>query len=569
MNNNSEEKHRKDLEAAKNWYKIAEQQNNEVAMNILKDLFPELNESRNIGIQLLNAIKSSARLEDCLQKHGFKIKEILNWLEKQIERKSNGWSEDDELSLKNAILASEKEWGLDSFTAKWLKSIKDRVQPQSKQGCSEDDERIRKEIIAYLDVQDAISNRKDQDFKDWIAWLKKQDNNEDLNILQRFSFYSYKDEPNILYLSGLYVNDEYRNKGIGTKILRIADEVAKSLNCCAIRLKTKSGSDAERLYKENGYNTLKKEGNQVWLEKQTPILQDTEVRDIWVYIKEWKEKFGRLPKDEDELASCIDYVSKRQKYAEWSEEDENLLNLSLENLTELKNRFGEKYGKIGDCIHWFKSLKSRQNSQMIQWKGDNLKEVIEFTGKSPKFNDWFKTFEEYETYVSEHNNIFKLFNEDGSHYEVPVGAWIVKTPDGYNVASKAIFKQKNGEWTEEDEKNWRHCLHYIDAFVTPVKEHVDWFKNIRNRIQPKQEWSDKDEKMLNEIVLDLKLLKNKDAGEEGKAAYQREIDWLKSLKPQNHWKPSDLQLEALESAYKQLPNIQHFLQSLYNDLKNF
>ena len=306
-----------------------------------------------------------------------------------------------------------------------------------------------------------------------------------------------------------------------------------------------------------------------WLEKQTPILQDTEVRDIWVYIKEWKEKFGRLPKDEDELASCIDYVSKRQKYAEWSEEDENLSNLSLENLTELKNRFGEKYGKIGDCIHWFKSLKSRQNSQMIQWKGDNLKEVIEFTGKSPKFNDWFKTFEEYETYVSEHNNIFKLFNEDGSHYEVPVGAWIVKTPDGYNVASKAIFKQKNGEWTEEDEKNWRHCLHYIDAFVTPVKEHVDWFKNIRNRIQPKQEWSDKDEKMLNEIVLDLKLLKNKDAGEEGKAAYQREIDWLKSLKPQNHWKPSDLQLEALESAYKQLPNIQHFLQSLYNDLKNF
>jgi len=38
------------------------------------------------------------------------------------------------------------------------------------------DERIRKEIIAYLDVQDAISNRKDQDFKSWIAWLEKQCN---------------------------------------------------------------------------------------------------------------------------------------------------------------------------------------------------------------------------------------------------------------------------------------------------------------------------------------------------------------------------------------------------------
>ena len=78
----------------------------------------------------------------------------------------------------------------------------------------------------------------------------------------------------------------------------------------------------------------------------------------------------------------------------------------------------------------------------IQWTGDNLKDVIEFTGYSPKFGEWFKTWEEYETYVHTHNNIFKIFNEDGSHYEVPVGAWIVKTPDGYNVASKATYIQK-------------------------------------------------------------------------------------------------------------------------------
>ena len=48
----------------------------------------------------------------------------------------------------------------------------------------------------------------------------------------------------------------------------------------------------------------------------------------------------------------------RQK-STWSEEDERLLKLSLENLTELKNRFGEKYGKVGECIYWLKSLKQR------------------------------------------------------------------------------------------------------------------------------------------------------------------------------------------------------------------
>lgn len=89
-----------------------------------------------------------------------------------------------------------------------------------------------------------------------------------------------------------------------------------------------------------------------------------------------------------------------------------------------------------------------QNHCMIQWKGDNLKEVIDFTGKDKNFEKWFKSFEEYEKYVQEHDGIFKLFNADGSHYEVPVGAWIVKTPDGYNVASKAIFRQKPADKAE-------------------------------------------------------------------------------------------------------------------------
>ena len=79
---------------------------------------------------------------------------------------------------------------------------------------------------------------------------------------------------------------------------------------------------------------------------------------------------------------------------------------------------------------------------MVPWKGDNLKQVVNFTGKSPKFDEWFKTWEDFENYVHSHNNIFKIFNEDGSHYEVPVGAWIIKTPDGHNLPSKYTLKQK-------------------------------------------------------------------------------------------------------------------------------
>ena len=96
-----------------------------------------------------------------------------------------------------------------------------------------------------------------------------------------------------------------------------------------------------------------------------------------------------------------------------------------------------------------------QLNNMIQWTGNNLKEVIDFTGKSPRFGEWFKSWEEYENYVHTHNDILKLFCEDGSHYEVPVGAWIVKTPDGYNVPSVARFIPAKQEQPDNWDKQYQ------------------------------------------------------------------------------------------------------------------
>ncbi len=87
----------------------------------------------------------------------------------------------------------------------------------------------------------------------------------------------------------------------------------------------------------------------------------------------------------------------------------------------------------------------QKEQMMIQWTGNNLKDLIEFTGKSPRFNEWFKSWDDYEDYVRQHGNIFKMFNDDGSHLEVPVGAWIVKTPDKRCVASKFTLKQPESE----------------------------------------------------------------------------------------------------------------------------
>lgn len=80
----------------------------------------------------------------------------------------------------------------------------------------------------------------------------------------------------------------------------------------------------------------------------------------------------------------------------------------------------------------------------IQWTGDNLREVIEFTGLHPKLNDWFKSWKEYEEYVKAHDGIFKLFLSDGrSHYLIQPGCYI--ECDDEKVINKC-YPITEGKW---------------------------------------------------------------------------------------------------------------------------
>ena len=128
-------------------------------------------------------------------------------------------------------------------------------------------------------------------------------------------------------------------------------------------------------------------------------------------------------------------------------------------------------------------LEKEQHPKIIQWTGKNLKEVIDFTGKSPRFDEWFKSWEEYENYVHTHNDILKLFCEDGSHYEVPVGAWIVKTPDGYNVPSVSRFVQEQPEVELERElrdyfSKWGYNIY--NGVITMDNDIVATLSSIQN-----------------------------------------------------------------------------------------
>ena len=77
----------------------------------------------------------------------------------------------------------------------------------------------------------------------------------------------------------------------------------------------------------------------------------------------------------------------------------------------------------------------------MQWKGDNLAEVLEFTGKHPKWDSWFTSFAEYEQWVKKDRNVFKIITNHGTVEAVP-GDWILRSPTGEHYPiSDELFQQ--------------------------------------------------------------------------------------------------------------------------------
>jgi hypothetical protein len=124
-----------------------------------------------------------------------------------------------------------------------------------------------------------------------------------------------------------------------------------------------------------------------------------------------------------------------------------------------------------------------------------------------------------------------------------------------NESTKLSNYTNPAQWSEEDEKmlndilmcGEHHC--YLDV------ENINWLYSLKDRIwyQPAQEWSEENERKIDRIYSILRQAADTHAfstscrliGDKECIELQ---DFLKSLRPQNKWKPSTLQIEALESA---------------------
>ena len=146
----------------------------------------------------------------------------------------------------------------------------------------------------------------------------------------------------------------------------------------------------------------------------------------------------------------------------------------------------------------------------------------------------------------------------------------IKDPVMLNEIEEAYYegtirKQKLSEWSEEDEKELESLIYELEInqeHISGVTYKIDWLKSLKDRVlpQPMQEWSEEDKNMLQSIL------------DEYKSMPTEKRNWLKSLRPQNTWKPSEEQLKILDKIIGVLDRMQLFggrnaLIDLKHDLK--
>ena len=148
-------------------------------------------------------------------------------------------------------------------------------------------------------------------------------------------------------------------------------------------------------------------------------------------------------------------------------------------------------------------------------------------------------------------------------------AWLEK--------QKSSETNNNLDWSNEDEDYYNEIMTKLeitkdDALLSPSE--MSFLKSLKDRVQPKKEWSVEDESNINHILNFLNYPKLITSAHT-KEILEECIAWLSSLKFKGNWKPSDKQIEGMDTLMVNLNKnpllldnyTQANLRLLYDDLK--
>ena len=258
------------LEKARTEYEKAREQGYTWLMDLLEGMFPDLQESKDEGVRkaLISLIYENSHTYKSFA--GIDLDSMIAHLEKQKD-------------LDKMIVVSPEVWDT---------AIADAYENGKKDGEKQKELPTNEEMLRTLRVEyekgvaDTIAKyeQKEQKPAEWSEDWREED------IQTRFAFYTYKDDPSVLYLSNVFVEETSRNHGFGTRILRAAEKVAEAIGATTISLKVKQNSPVNAWYRKNGYGYVAFEDGYDWLEKNLEYMKPN--KQEW--SEEDKETFEKL-----------------------------------------------------------------------------------------------------------------------------------------------------------------------------------------------------------------------------------------------------------------------------------
>ena len=287
-----------------------------------------------------------------------------------------------------------------------------------------------------------------------------------------------------------------------------------------------------------------KEECEEWIKKQ----KEQEPVERWQYVGEVDLKENRAIEILEDYLKWVVSESEQECSYTWNELA-NAIRLGISAMKEKKPNI-----ELIQKSWYMEGYHDRKFNKEPKW-------VIKTGEGGPRYEEnpkYGQHIEEKPTEWSENDTVF--LNEITDFFENKTVRlqhdldmyvhWLKSLPERFNLQPKQ-------EWSEEDEKMLTRIIErgqsQIQMFETGLlPEQINWLKSLKP--QPKQERSKKDEMMLQDLCEELHDLKCGNYRCYVKDIYNEWIAWLKSLRPvskeslQPHWKPSEEQMKALYSA---------------------
>lgn len=295
--------------------------------------------------------------------------------------------------------------------------------------------------------------------------------------------------------------------------------------------------DSLETYAKNGHPCLKSvvEDEIAWLKslrpqpiqkwsKEDEKMQNKIIGHLSAYIYP-NSLYGEDAKE------CIEWLKslRPQPKQDWSEEDEEMLKdiiHSVNGYDAITGTIPQNFVQHEKKINWLESIRPRSKAE---WSEDYCDEDLRIRFAFYTYKD-----EDDVLYLS---NVFvdETSRNKGFGTKILAAAEkVAETIGATNIRLKVKQDNPANAWYRE------HGYSYM------VSENgYDWLEKTLEYLKPtKSEWSEEDESYLQTVISEMEANK-KEAPEYEHKKYETIILWLKSLRPQPHWKPSEEQMKIL------------------------